>query len=126
MAAGDWFFLKAHNFDAVGLHHPKWMLPLVQPHRHGCGCALDYMKIEQCAVVDGGDHVAVGDNERGSGLWIEKAQCQLFLCQDFSRTERYCLFRQGFGHRQALRFGFQTVSLPLFQLGSSDLLTNRR
>ena len=62
MAAGDWLFLKAHDFDAVGLHYSERILSLVQLHRHSCGSALAIVKFEQSAVVDVSDHAAVGDN----------------------------------------------------------------
>jgi hypothetical protein len=75
MAASYGFFLEADNFDTLGLHHAKWVLPFVYAHGHGSGSVVADMEIEQFTVVDIGNHITVGDHKRDIGSWIKQAQC---------------------------------------------------
>ena len=60
MASGNWFFLKPHNGQPIHFNHTEGVLPLMKPHCHGGVGRMTVVKIEQVAVANVGENIAIG------------------------------------------------------------------
>ena len=61
-------YLDATRLERQGrLTLAKGMLPLVHADCHGSQCVMPTMEIEQFAVADVGQHITIGNQERGIG-----------------------------------------------------------
>ena len=72
--AGDGLFLKADQLQAAGEDHAVGRLPLLLAHGHGGGGAVAAVEVEQGAVLDVGEHIAIGDEEGSFRTRVEQGQ----------------------------------------------------
>lgn len=74
VAAGDGLFLETDNVHAPGLHDAEGMAPFMRPHRHRRRRFLAHVEIQQFAVVDVGQYIAIGDDE--GRFWLLRHQTE--------------------------------------------------
>jgi len=73
VCSGDRFLLEANDINALRLYDAKRMSPFVNAHGHCCGCILTIVKVDQFAVSNVSDDVAVVTTNVELGRGVSKA-----------------------------------------------------